>query len=63
MLILGVDTHKRTHTIVAVDEHGRQVAQRTITSTSDDHLELVAWAKKLDDERTWAVGLPHDANG
>jgi transposase len=55
MLILGVDAHKRTHTIVAVDDNGRQVAQRTITSTSDDHLEVVAWAEKLGDERLWAV--------
>lgn len=30
MVILGADAHKRTHTIVAVDEHGAKVAERTI---------------------------------
>jgi hypothetical protein len=44
LLIFGIDAHKRTHTIVVVDERGRQVAQRTIKTTTDDHLELVTWA-------------------
>ena len=26
MVVLGIDAHKRTHTVVAVDEHGRQLA-------------------------------------
>lgn len=55
MLIFGIDAHKRTHTIVAVDERGRQVAQRTIKTTTDDHLELVAWAEGLDSDRLWAI--------
>jgi transposase len=55
MLILGVDAHKRTHTIVAVDERGRQIAQRTITATTADHLALLAWAEQFGDERLWAV--------
>lgn len=55
MLIFGIDAHKRTHTIVAVDERGRQVAQRTINTTTDDHLELVTWADGLDRDRLWAI--------
>ena len=55
MLIFGIDAHKRTHTIVAVDERGRQVAQRTIKTTTDDHLELVTWADGLDRDRLWAI--------
>src|SRR5947209_19582651 len=56
MVTLGVDAHKRTHTIVAVDEHGRQLGQRTISTTSKDHLELLRWAERLGTgPRRWAV--------
>ena len=57
MVTLGVDAHKRTHTIVAVDEHGRQLGQCTISTTSKDHLELLRWADRLAarGSRRWAV--------
>jgi hypothetical protein len=55
MVMIGIDAHKRTHTIVAVDGQGRQLAQRTTGTTSTDHLELVAWAGGLSGERLWAV--------
>lgn len=54
MVVLGVDAHKRTHTVVAVDEVGRKLGQRTAGTTSDDHLSLLAWAEKFG-ERRWAV--------
>jgi hypothetical protein len=67
MLVLGIDAHKRTHTIVAVDELGRQKAQRTINATTADHLSLIAWAETLHDDRRWAVetaGIsPGDSSG
>jgi transposase len=55
MLVLGIDAHKRTHTIVAIDERARKIAQRTINATTDDHLALVAWAQALGEDRLWAV--------
>ncbi|HEX6786288.1 MAG TPA: IS110 family transposase [Acidimicrobiales bacterium] len=55
MLVVGVDAHKRTHTAVAVDGLGRQVAQRTVRSVTADHLDLLRWAERLDAERLWAV--------
>jgi transposase len=57
MIILGIDAHKRTHTVVAVDELGRQVATKTTTATTTaDHLELLRWAEQLDGSgREWAV--------
>jgi transposase len=57
MITLGIDAHKRTHTVVAVDELGRQVATKTTTATTTaDDLELLRWAERLgDDERRWAV--------
>src|SRR5262245_9095994 len=55
MLVIGIDAHKRSHTAVAVDGVGRQVAQRTVKSVTADHLELLRWAERLDGERRWAV--------
>ncbi len=58
MITLGIDAHKRTHTVVAVDELGRQLATKTTTTTTTaDHLGLLRWAESLDGggEREWAV--------
>jgi transposase len=54
MVTIGIDAHKRTHTVVATDEHGRELAARTVGATSDDHFQLVAWAARFP-ERRWAV--------
>jgi hypothetical protein len=48
-IVLGIDAHKRSHTIVAVDDRARKLAERTINATTDDHLALIAWAQALDD--------------
>jgi transposase len=56
MVIIGIDAHKRTHTAVAIDARGRQLATRTTqATTSADHLELIRWADRLGPERSWAV--------
>ena len=43
-VVVGVDAHKRTHTLVAVDQVGRKLAERTVAATSDGHLQAVRWA-------------------
>lgn len=56
MVIIGIDAHKRSHTAVIVDPLGRQMAVKTIGTTSSDHLALLAWANERDDqERLWAI--------
>jgi transposase len=55
MVILGVDAHKRTHTVVAVDDHGRQLATKTLGTTTRDHLGLLRWAQSYGSDRLWAV--------
>lgn len=56
MVVLGIDAHKRTHTVVAVDEAGRQLGVKVTQSTSSAaHLELVAWAGQFGPVRRWAV--------
>ena len=56
MVILGIDAHKRTHTVVAIDEAGRKVGEKTtVTTTTEAHLDLVRWADRLGAKRRWAV--------
>jgi transposase len=56
MIILGIDAHKRTHTIVAIDDAGRQLGVRTTTATTtEEHLALVQWADQFGPERLFAV--------
>jgi transposase len=55
MLTFGVDVHKRTHTVVAVDEVGRQVATGSFATTTAAHLALLCWARERTDERVWAI--------
>jgi transposase len=58
MVILGVDAHKHTHTVVAVDDNGRQIASRTVGTSSNEHLGLLRWATQFGNEaggRRWAI--------
>jgi transposase len=34
MVVIGVDSHKQTHTAVATDGTGRKLAERTVVATS-----------------------------
>ena len=54
MVVIGVDAHKRSHTLVAADEAGRKLAEKTVPATPDGHLAVVAWAAKWP-ERTFAL--------
>ena len=55
MVTIGIDVHKRTHTVVVVDEQGRKLQQKTIGTTSSEHLRLIAWAATHGDARLWAI--------
>lgn len=55
MVIIGIDAHKRTHTAVICDEHGRELAQRSVGTSSGDHFKLLGWARAHGSERLWAV--------
>lgn len=54
MVTFGGDGHKRTHTLVAVDENGRQVGERTVAATPTGHMEAMGWARQWP-ERRWAL--------
>ncbi len=54
MMTIGGDSHKRTHTFVAVDDRGRRVAEKTVPATTDGHLDAVAWGAQWP-KRRWAL--------
>lgn len=56
MVTLRIDAHKRYHTVVAVDDFGRQLAVTTINSDTKDPLGLLKWAEKFEpQDLQWAV--------
>jgi transposase len=56
MVVVGVDAHKRTHTMVAVDDAGRALAERTLPATTAGNHDALRWARKrFGSELLWAV--------
>ena len=56
MIVIGADTHKRNHTLVAVD--GQTAAlrgQREISASDAGSLDALRFAAGLDEERVWAI--------
>ena len=54
MVTVGGDCHKRTHTLVAVDENGRELGTMTVAAMAAGHLEARRWASQWP-ERRWAL--------
>jgi transposase len=54
LVVIGVDAHKRTHTMVATDAVGRRLAEATVEATTDGHLRALEWAACWP-WRRWAV--------
>lgn len=55
MVVLGVDPHKQTHTVVAVDEAGRQLGELTVVTRPEGNLRCLGWARQFGEDRRWAV--------
>jgi transposase len=56
MVVVGADVHKRTHTFVAVDEVGRQIAEMVVKATTAGHAKAVMWAReRFGAEVVWAI--------
>jgi transposase len=55
MLTIGIDPHKQTHSGVAIDLLGVQIAQRTVAARREGFGQLLEWARKLDRERVWVL--------
>ena len=54
MVVLGADLHKRSHTVVVIDETGRKLAEQRVAATAEGHLELRRWAAQWPDRR-WGL--------
>ena len=44
MVVIAVDAHEYMHTLVAVDEVGRILADRTIKASDASHTDAITWA-------------------
>jgi transposase len=44
---VGVDTHKRSHAVVALDRLGRELGRRQVAASSPGYLELLEWARSF----------------
>src|SRR5215208_1761980 len=56
MIVLGADTHKRSHTIAAVAAAtGELLGEQTIQVGRRGFDGLLRWARSLDGERVWAL--------
>ena len=56
MIVIGVDTHKGSHALCAVDEGtGRVRGGREIDADEAGHQAAVRWERGLDGERVWAI--------
>lgn len=51
MVMIGIDSHKRTHTAVAVDDLGRRLGEYTVRTNSDGHLQLLSWVGRFEQVR------------
>jgi transposase len=56
MIVLGADTHKRSHTIAAVSAAtGELIGEQTVQVGAKGFAALVVWARELGTERVWAL--------
>src|SRR5215203_160679 len=56
MMVLGADTHKRSHTIAAVSAAtGEMRGEKTVAVGARGFAALLIWARGLSSERVWAL--------
>jgi transposase len=56
MIVLGADTHKRSHTVAAVAAGtGESLGEQTVPVGRRGFGALLQWARGLDEDRVWAL--------
>lgn len=56
MIVIGVDTHKRSHTLAAVDATtGVLAGELTFAASDEGHADALRFTSGLDAERVWAI--------
>ena len=56
VVVVGIDAHKNTHTLVGVDAGGRKIAELTVPTTTDGHMKALGWAlSEFGVELLWGI--------
>ena len=56
MVVIGVDAHKKTHTLVAVDDVGRKLAEKVVKADGDGHAMALRWVRlKFPGDVVWGL--------
>ena len=53
--VVGVDTHKDSHSAALVDELGGLVASTDVGANPRGYIQLLEWARCQSPRRTWVV--------
>ena len=54
-VIIGVDGHKQSHTLVAIDEVGRPIKELTIGNDRPGFIKAYRWAGRVGQGRLWGI--------
>ncbi len=54
-MYIGVDTHKKTHTLVGIDDQGRTDSTRTVANTPQGWTSALRWARDHSDVCCWGI--------
>lgn len=56
MILLGADTHKRTHTVAAIKATtGEHLGDEAVVVGEDGFFAALAWARGIGEDRVWAI--------
>jgi transposase len=56
MIVLGADMHKQSHTVAAIAATtGEVLGDQTVRVGDQGFLALLGWARRLGDQRVWAL--------
>ena len=56
MIVIGIDAHKESHTLVAIDSSGRKLGSKVAKTSTTGHLQAIRWAhKRFGPKVVWAV--------
>jgi len=54
-LVVGVDTHKESHSAALVDELGAVLGSTDVGANQRGYVQLLEWARGRSSHRTWVV--------
>ncbi|MDQ6834496.1 MAG: IS110 family transposase [Chloroflexota bacterium] len=54
-MYIGVDTHKKSHVLVAIDGQGQTCGTQTVANTPSGWATALRWMRDLDSARIWGI--------